>query len=135
MFREAAIEGNGLLDSGGKIDLGLPAELTADLGAIGVVAADIDGLAALGKWHALDRRGAGGAGDRLRDFEQRKRRRAPHVEDVGPVQGRRTRQQEGVDRVLDVEHVAQLAAVAEDLQLFAVQGQAKEVADEALTGL
>jgi hypothetical protein len=115
MFGEAAIEGNGLLDSRNEIHQGLPAEFTADLGDIGVVTADIDGLAALGKRHALDWRGAGGAGDRLRDFEQGKRWRAPHVEDVGSVQGRRTRPQESVHRVVDVKHVAQLAAVAEDL--------------------
>ena len=69
MFGEAAIEGNGLLDSSGEIHLGLPTELTTDLGDIGVVAADIDYLTALGKRHALDGRRAGSAGDRLGNFE------------------------------------------------------------------
>src|ERR1035441_556591 len=110
----------------------LPAEFRADESRIARVAADIDALSLFGK---RPEDGAGNAHRGADDGSDLRQRQSAPAADVPEARLRSLRsagQQKGVDRVIHIHGVAQLAAIAEDFDRLAQQGAAPKIAEEAL---
>ena len=110
----------------------LPADGVPETGGIGVEAADVDRLLFRRPRHVPHRPGAGDVDQQRDKILVRDGLQSADVEHL-PVAGvRRAGAKKRIRRIVDVDEVAHLGAVAEDLNLASFQREPDEPADEAL---
>src|SRR5581483_5964095 len=110
----------------------LPAREARDLPVIGVVVADVDRLSLAREGDEAEGPAAVDLHQELRQVLQADRRSGAQIQHLPERAVVRRRQQERVDAVLDVVEVAQLRAVAEDLDLVSEDEVPEPDAEERL---
>lgn len=118
-----------------QTDLRRPAERRADGPVVAVVVADVDGLALRREGHQLEAAGQVKAGQHGSEICQANHFAAAEVVHLAVAIVAKRRQQQGIDTVVDIVEVAQLLAVAEDLDGLAFDQLADPDAEESLPGV
>src|SRR5882724_7112078 len=109
-----------------KLDGGRPAGRVFEFARVGVETADIDRLLIRRPLHVLDAAGSGDLDQKRRELAMADGPLAADVEHFAVARFTGARPQERVSRVVDVDEVAQLRAVAEDLNRPVLDGEADE---------
>ena len=113
-------------------DAGKPAGSLSEFRRIGVEAADVDPFLVSRPLDERDRPAAGHAHEELRELTVADRLVSSDVEHITIAHVRGAGPQERVRGIVDVDEIAQLRSVAEDLDLTTLERQSDEPADESL---